>query len=58
MKIEFEVEDQVLVKISPMKGMMQFEKAWNLRPRYVRKFPITTGINKMACRVAFLENLS
>ena len=33
--LEFEVGDMVYLKISPMKGVMIFDKKGKLRPRYV-----------------------
>ena len=33
--LEFEVSDQVYLKISPMKGVMKFGKKGKLSPRYI-----------------------
>ena len=38
--MELEVDDQVLVRVSPMKGIMRFGKRGKLSPRYVGPFPI------------------
>jgi hypothetical protein len=39
--LEFEVGDRVLLKVSPMRGVMQFGKKGNLSPRFVGPFEIT-----------------
>ena len=39
--LEFTVEDQVFLKVSPMKGIMRFGKKGKLSPRYIGPFHIT-----------------
>ncbi|GLT69306.1 hypothetical protein SLA2020_414650 [Shorea laevis] len=39
--LEFEVGDQVFLKISPIRGVMRFDKKGKLSPQYVGPFEIT-----------------
>jgi hypothetical protein len=39
--LEFEVGDRVFLKISPMRGVMQFGKKGKLSPRFAEPFEIT-----------------
>ena len=34
-QLKFQVDDWIFLKVSPMKGVMRFEKKWKLSPRYV-----------------------
>ena len=45
---EFNVGDQVLLRLSPMKGVMRFRKKEKLAPRYVGPFPIIERIGSVA----------
>ena len=38
--VQFHVGDHVLLKVSPMKGLMKFGKKKKLAPRYIRPFEI------------------
>ena len=38
--LEFAVEDQVFLKVSPIKGIMRFGKKGKLSPRYIGPFYI------------------
>ncbi|WMV14028.1 hypothetical protein MTR67_007413 [Solanum verrucosum] len=40
--LEFDVNDSVYLKISPMKGVMRFEKKGKLSPHYVVPYRILT----------------
>ena len=42
--MDLEVGDQVLVRVSPMKGIMRFEKKGKLVPRYVGHFTIIAKV--------------
>ncbi|GKA15999.1 putative reverse transcriptase domain-containing protein [Tanacetum coccineum] len=42
--LEFEVGDQVLLRVSPWKGVMRFRKKCKLAPRYVGPFEILGGL--------------
>ncbi|KAH0697960.1 hypothetical protein KY289_015442 [Solanum tuberosum] len=46
--LEFEVNDWVYLKISPMKGVMRFGKKGKLSPRYVGPYRILKCIGKVA----------
>ena len=43
--------DQVLLIVSPMKGIMHFGKKGKLAPRYVGPFPIIEPIGPVAYRL-------
>ncbi|XP_070039256.1 uncharacterized protein [Nicotiana tomentosiformis] len=46
--LEFDVEDWVFLKVSPMKGVMRFGKKGKLNPRYVGPYKIIRRIGKVA----------
>ena len=46
--IEFEVNDWVYLKISPMKGVMRFGKKGKLSPRYIGPYKILRKMGKVA----------
>ncbi|GJW42596.1 putative reverse transcriptase domain-containing protein [Tanacetum coccineum] len=56
--LEFEVGDQVLLKVSPWKGVIRFGKKGKLAPRYVRPFEILEKIRPVAYRLRLPEELS
>ncbi|GKA55750.1 putative reverse transcriptase domain-containing protein, partial [Tanacetum coccineum] len=45
--LEFSVGDHVLLKVSPWKGVVRFEKKGKLAPRFVGPFEITKRIEKI-----------
>ena len=47
-ELEFEVDDWVFLKVSPMKGVMKFGKKGKLSPRYVGPYKILKRIGKVA----------
>ncbi|GKB86878.1 putative reverse transcriptase domain-containing protein, partial [Tanacetum coccineum] len=55
--LEFEVGDQVLLKVSPQKGVVHFGKKGKLAPRYVGPF-ILERIGLVAYRLRLPEELS
>jgi hypothetical protein len=57
-KLEFEVGDQVFLKVSPMKGVMRFGKKGKLSPRYVGPFLVTEIVGPVAYRVELPSNLA
>ena len=57
-KVEFEVGDMVFLKVSPMKGVMRFEKKGKLSPRFVGPFEILKRIGKVAYELALSPTLA
>ncbi|GJS23994.1 putative reverse transcriptase domain-containing protein [Tanacetum coccineum] len=56
--LEFEVGDRVLLKVSPWKGVIRFEKKGKLAPRYVGPFEILERIGPVAYRLRMAKELS
>ncbi|GJT10937.1 hypothetical protein Tco_0857979 [Tanacetum coccineum] len=54
---EFKVGDQVLLKVSPWKGVVRFGKKGKLAPRYVGPFEILERISPVAYRLRLSEEL-
>ncbi|XP_059290948.1 uncharacterized protein LOC132044472 [Lycium ferocissimum] len=46
--LKFAISDQVLLKASPMKGVMRFGKRGKLRPRYIGPFEIVDCMGNVA----------
>ena len=55
--LEFEVGDQVLLKVSPTKGVVRFGTRGKLNPRYVGPFTILARIGKLAYRLDLPESM-
>ncbi|WMV24125.1 hypothetical protein MTR67_017510, partial [Solanum verrucosum] len=47
--LEFELDDWVYLKVSPMKGVMRFDKKGKLSPRYISPY----RISKRICNVSY-----
>ncbi|GJX50119.1 putative reverse transcriptase domain-containing protein [Tanacetum coccineum] len=56
--LEFEVGDQVLLKVSSWKGVVRFRKKGKLAPRYVGPFEILERIGPIAYRLRLLQESS
>ncbi|GKC86441.1 hypothetical protein Tco_1142158 [Tanacetum coccineum] len=56
--LEFEVGDQVLLKVLPWKGVICFGKKGKLAPRYVGPFEILERIGPVAYRLRLPEELN
>ncbi|GJT71949.1 hypothetical protein Tco_1031235 [Tanacetum coccineum] len=56
--LEFEVRDRVLLKVTPWKGVVHFEKKGKLASRYVVPFEILERIGLVAYRLSLLEELN
>ncbi|GKC59550.1 hypothetical protein Tco_1087148 [Tanacetum coccineum] len=56
--LEFEVEDRVMLKVSPWKGVICFGKKGKLAPRYVGPFEILERIGPVVYRLRLPEELS
>uniref|UniRef100_A0A1S3WXM6 Tf2-1-like SH3-like domain-containing protein n=1 Tax=Nicotiana tabacum TaxID=4097 RepID=A0A1S3WXM6_TOBAC len=55
--LEFDVEDWVFLKVSPMKGVMRFGKKGKLSPRYVGPYKIIRRIGRVAYELDLLLEL-
>nr|GEW09623.1 hypothetical protein [Tanacetum cinerariifolium] len=56
--LEFSVGEQVLLKVSPWKGVVRFGKKGKLAPRYVGPFEIVERIGPIAYRLRLPQELS
>nr|GEU40796.1 putative reverse transcriptase domain-containing protein [Tanacetum cinerariifolium] len=56
--LEFKVGDRVLLKVSPWKGVVRFEKKGKLAPRYVGPFEIVERVGQVAYRLKLPKELS
>ncbi|GJV32883.1 hypothetical protein Tco_1393283 [Tanacetum coccineum] len=54
--IEFEVRDRVMLKVSPRKGVVRFDKRGKLNPRYVRPFRVLAKVGKVAYKPELPKN--
>nr|GEX88117.1 hypothetical protein [Tanacetum cinerariifolium] len=55
--LEFKVGDMVLLKVSPWKGAVHFEKREKLSPRYIGPFRIVARVGPVAYTLELLEEL-
>ncbi|GKE43908.1 putative reverse transcriptase domain-containing protein [Tanacetum coccineum] len=56
--MEFEVGDMVILKVSPWKGVVRFDKWGKLNPRYVRPFKVLAKVRKVAYKLELPQELS
>ncbi|XP_070022577.1 uncharacterized protein [Nicotiana sylvestris] len=49
---------KVLLKVSPLKGVMRFRKKGKLSPRYIRPFEVFQRIGEVAYKLSLLPSLS
>nr|GEW51073.1 putative reverse transcriptase domain-containing protein [Tanacetum cinerariifolium] len=56
--MEFQVEDKVMLKVSPWKGVVRFGKRGKLNPRYVGPFKVLKRVRDVVYKLDLLEELS
>ncbi|GKE87659.1 putative reverse transcriptase domain-containing protein, partial [Tanacetum coccineum] len=56
--LEFQVRDRVMLKVSPRKGVIRFEKRGNINLWYIGPFKILERIGPMAYKLKLPEELS
>nr|GEV73627.1 putative reverse transcriptase domain, ribonuclease H-like domain, aspartic peptidase domain protein [Tanacetum cinerariifolium] len=56
--MEFQVKDNVMLKVSPWKGVVRFGKRGKLNPRYVGPFKVLESVGDVAYKLNLLEELS
>jgi hypothetical protein len=56
--LEFEEEDYVYLKVSPLRGMRRFKVKGKLSPRYIGPFLIFRRVGEMACQLELPDSLS
>ncbi|GKC71834.1 hypothetical protein Tco_1117717, partial [Tanacetum coccineum] len=57
-RLEFEVRDKVMLKVSPWKGVIRFGKRGKLNPRYIGPFRILAKVGTLVYRLELPEQLS
>nr|GFA97895.1 putative reverse transcriptase domain-containing protein [Tanacetum cinerariifolium] len=56
--MEFQVEDKVMLKVLPWKGVVRFGKRGKLNPRYVGPFKVIARVGSVAYKLDLPEELS
>jgi hypothetical protein len=55
--LEFAVDDQVLLKVSPTRGVVRFGVSGKLSPRYIGPFSILARVGSLAYRLQLPESM-
>ncbi|GJV62215.1 putative reverse transcriptase domain-containing protein [Tanacetum coccineum] len=56
--LKFQAGDKVMLKVSPWKGVIRFDKRGKLNPRYTGPFEILSKVGTVAYRIELPEQLS
>jgi hypothetical protein len=56
--LEFAVGDQVLLRVSPTRGVVQFDVFGKLSPRYIGPFSILARVGSLAYRLQLPESMA
>nr|GEY18008.1 putative reverse transcriptase domain-containing protein [Tanacetum cinerariifolium] len=56
--MDFQVRDKVMLKVSPWKGVVRFDKRGKLNPRYIRPFQVLSKLGDVAYRLELPQQLS
>nr|GEZ27016.1 putative reverse transcriptase domain-containing protein [Tanacetum cinerariifolium] len=56
--MEFKIRDRVMLKVSPWKGVVRFDKRGKLNPRYVGPFKVLAKVGKVAYKLELPQELS
>ncbi|GJZ54505.1 putative reverse transcriptase domain-containing protein [Tanacetum coccineum] len=56
--MEFQVEDKVMLKVSPWKGVVRFDKRGKLNPKYVGPFKVLEKVGEVSYKLELPEQMS
>nr|GEX08552.1 putative reverse transcriptase domain-containing protein [Tanacetum cinerariifolium] len=57
-EIEFQIEDRVMIKVLPWKGVVHFRKRGKLNPKYVGPFMVLDKVETIAYKLELLQEFS